>query len=151
MKYCLFLFMVGLSPCSLLLLWPKGYGPSEGFWSPGKCSCPGLQLTCNSRRTTSVFPYKAASCRAVPVLVCRLISIPAFRSCLWGTKHRMSFSKQKMWQLSHTWLHKSCCMLGRSWEARRENEKEMIGGGIICTPETWWVKWRKKTVDISVL
>lgn len=46
--------------------------------------------TSRSSRTTSVLPYSAASWSAVPVLVCRLISIPALRSCLWawGASHR---------------------------------------------------------------
>lgn len=39
--------------------------------------------TSSSSRTTSVLPYSAASWSAVPVLVWRLISIPAFKSCLW--------------------------------------------------------------------
>lgn len=39
--------------------------------------------TSRSSRTTSVLPYNAASWSAVPVLVWRLISIPAFKSCLW--------------------------------------------------------------------
>lgn len=38
--------------------------------------------TSRSSRTTSVLPYSAASWSAVPVLVWRLISIPALRSCL---------------------------------------------------------------------
>lgn len=46
--------------------------------------------TSSSSRTTSVLPYSAASWSAVPVLVWRLISIPALRSCLWtwGASHR---------------------------------------------------------------
>lgn len=43
----------------------------------------GPTPTSRSSRTTSVLPYSAASWSAVPVLVCRLISIPALKSCLW--------------------------------------------------------------------
>lgn len=39
-------------------------------------------LTSSRRRTTSVFPHSAASWRAVPALVCLLISMPAWISSL---------------------------------------------------------------------
>lgn len=44
----------------------------------------GLRLTSSSSRTTSVFPQSAASCSAVPDLVWRLMSIPAWSRSLAG-------------------------------------------------------------------
>lgn len=42
----------------------------------------GSRLTSSSRRTTSVFPQRAAWCRAVPDSDCLLMSIPAWMSNL---------------------------------------------------------------------
>lgn len=67
--------------------------------------------TSRSSRTTSVLPYSAASWSAVPVLVWRLISIPALRSCLrkWG---------------------------GASHRGGREQERKQIAGGLGERPRT---------------
>lgn len=56
-------------------LFPKPHKKDSRLFAPTPTS--------RSSRTTSVLPYKAASWSAVPVLVWRLISMPAFRSCLW--------------------------------------------------------------------
>lgn len=48
----------------------------------------GSRLTSSSRRTTSVFPQRAAWCRAVPDSDCLLMSIPAWMSNLQKEERR---------------------------------------------------------------
>lgn len=53
---------------------PRGCSPPV----PPPCAGgAGGPLTSSRSRTTSVLPHSAASCRAVPALVCRLMSMPA--------------------------------------------------------------------------
>lgn len=53
---------------------PRGCSPPV---SPPCAGGAGGALTSSRSRTTSVLPHSAASCRAVPALVCRLMSMPA--------------------------------------------------------------------------
>lgn len=68
----------------MLLRSPQPWGrslchsPSLGWGCLGvSWGGTGVALTSSSSRTTSVLPQRAASCSAVPALVCRLMSMPA--------------------------------------------------------------------------
>lgn len=60
----------------------------EPWWQCWKAFSK-VPLTSSRSLTASVFPHRAASCRAVPALVCLLMSIPAWISSLTaGAEHR---------------------------------------------------------------
>lgn len=63
---------------------PTAPGWVGGAW--GHLGVLRRALTSSSSRTTSVLPQRAASCSAVPALVCRLMSMPACSRSLWGDR-----------------------------------------------------------------
>lgn len=86
----------------------------------GLCGHLAPTPTSRSSRTTSVLPYSAASCSAVPVLVWRLISIPALSSCLWR-------------QGSHRVVGAAGQGIEGTLLAPQEGDEEMKAGGAMGT------------------
>lgn len=82
------------------------------------------ELTSSRSLTTSVFPYREASCRAVPDLVVLLMSMPAFSSSLKKTErhviHTLKWAdiciELKVRLIRGVWRQKSAEM----WEGRVE-------------------------------
>lgn len=101
------------------------YTPSAGKcklsfkWTPAeKCWKVKVPLTSSRSLTASVFPHRAASCRAVPALVCLLMSIPAWINSLTAEDRREE---------------KSAKVRGNTVWPRRDNGEV----GNVCDGEKW--------------
>lgn len=93
------------------------------------CKVP---LTSSRSLTASVFPHRAASCRAVPALVCLLMSIPAWINSLTaggvgggeaGWKCSKRWGKQGGSEIQRKYSVKNCKGQKR-WEGEKVKKKQ---------------------------
>ena len=87
-----------------------------------------VPLTSSRSLTASVFPHRAASCRAVPALVCLLMSIPAWISSLTAGERERESGRMEIQREMTRWEGGDRCQ--REHRCRHDRSRFKITGSV---------------------